>query len=500
MIAQLMILFLSSGCQTYRPRPLSAEHVSNPDFKIIAVEASKIKHPLLKPLIFNLADGLSPKEAAILAVLVNPELKLARDKRRIAQSQVIQAGLLPNPQVSFSLALPHPRTNTDRQRTGTKIKSAIRSQVSKSIINAVTGKSSPDTGSSPESNSTHSHNACSLGIQWDLTSLITLNSKKASASAKANSIDLEIAWQEWQVAQAARIHVYHLVCLNEQIKLAKIMQRQLKQFSSSVNKGINAGYLTVYDNKKVRDNLEHTSKLLLTLEEQRTQEQLTLNRLMGLASNIKIPIQKNIKPIGLPANLSAGKLINGIENSRLDLLALKAGYESQEQRVRTEILNQFPKITMGFLASKDTDRIRTAGFGISFDLPIFDQNQGNITRARAKRREVFDEYLARIFEAENQIAKTIAKINTMHREISLEKKSIQRLKQLAVKYQNTLQYAGNLLKVETILLEITQKQIKLSRFREGLTDLSIALEIESGRYITPNQKVIKISSARDIKR
>jgi hypothetical protein len=59
---------------------------------------------LLKPVPFNIKDGLLPDEAPILAVLRNPELRTARDHHGIANAQLLQAGLLPNPTLSYSFA------------------------------------------------------------------------------------------------------------------------------------------------------------------------------------------------------------------------------------------------------------------------------------------------------------------------------------------------------------------------------------------------------------
>jgi|GEM_PF-5916531 len=44
----------------------------------------------------NIDDGLSPDEAAILAVLANPGLKAVRNGNMVAHAQLIQAKLLPN--------------------------------------------------------------------------------------------------------------------------------------------------------------------------------------------------------------------------------------------------------------------------------------------------------------------------------------------------------------------------------------------------------------------
>ena len=67
------------------------------------MQAKEIKHPLLKPIDFDIRNGLSPDEAAVLAVIANPKLRASRDERQLAAAQLLQAGILPNPQFSYAL-------------------------------------------------------------------------------------------------------------------------------------------------------------------------------------------------------------------------------------------------------------------------------------------------------------------------------------------------------------------------------------------------------------
>jgi hypothetical protein len=77
-----------------------------PALESIPIKAQMIHHPLLRPVNFDLRDGLSPDEAAILAVIANPQLRALRDQKGLAQAQLIQAGILPNPKLSYSLDIP----------------------------------------------------------------------------------------------------------------------------------------------------------------------------------------------------------------------------------------------------------------------------------------------------------------------------------------------------------------------------------------------------------
>ena len=52
-------------------------------------------------------DGFTPDELAVMAVIVSPGLRALRDQRGVAQAQVLQAGLLPNPQLGYTFDQQH---------------------------------------------------------------------------------------------------------------------------------------------------------------------------------------------------------------------------------------------------------------------------------------------------------------------------------------------------------------------------------------------------------
>src|SRR5262250_3896687 len=77
--------------------------LAEPSMEAIQVQAREIQHPILRPIEFDIRNGLSPDEAAILAVIANPKLRATRDQRKLAAAQLLQAGILPNPQFSYAL-------------------------------------------------------------------------------------------------------------------------------------------------------------------------------------------------------------------------------------------------------------------------------------------------------------------------------------------------------------------------------------------------------------
>ncbi|MGH8737492.1 MAG: TolC family protein, partial [Burkholderiales bacterium] len=86
-----------------------------------------------------------------------------------------------------------------------------------------------------------------------------------------------------------------------------------------------------------------------------------------------------------------------------DLLALAAGYRSQEERFRAAVLAQFPALNVGLTRARDTSNLYTQGIGITLSLPIFDGNRGNVAIERATRRRLHDEYRQRLNDAAAEV-------------------------------------------------------------------------------------------------
>ena len=88
---------------------------------------------------------------------------------------------------------------------------------------------------------------------------------------------------------------------------------------------------------------------------------------------------------------------------RPDLIALRLGYRSADENVRAAILGQFPALVLGGSWSSDTSNVRSGGPTVTFDLPIFDRNQGRIAQTRATRRLLYEQYRSRLDEVDTQI-------------------------------------------------------------------------------------------------
>jgi outer membrane protein TolC len=164
-------------------------------------------------------------------------------------------------------------------------------------------------------------------------------------------------------------------------------------------------------------------------------------------------------------------------------MAMKTGYQAQEHKLRAAVKSQFPKIELGLIGEQDTDGIKTIGAGVKINLPFFDRNQGHIAIERATRQQLFDEYHARIFETRADIARLIAAVNAVRRQLELSESAVTKQNCLVDKLKTALEDGTtDAALYRTALQSLYRKQSIHIRLRQKLLELGIALEISSGCY------------------
>nr|MEA2797451.1 outer membrane protein heavy metal efflux system [Phenylobacterium sp.] len=149
-----------SACAAYHPRPLPAGPNLAEAHQRLTTDAARLRVAPLKTIQVDARDGLTPLEAAVLAVLNNPDLEAKRKAAKVNDAQVFLAGLLPDPQISGTLDKP------------------------------IAG---PDT-----------QTAYSVGANLDLAGLLQRTYNRRAARFSAQAADLNLLWSEWTVAQNAR--------------------------------------------------------------------------------------------------------------------------------------------------------------------------------------------------------------------------------------------------------------------------------------------------------
>ena len=444
-LVQLLAAVGLAGCQRYEPMPLTATAVDGqlavaPPEKI-QTAADHLRHPLLAPVRIEFQQGLTPEAAGVIAVIVNPTLRAQRSRNSLAAAQLLQAGLLPNPSLDFTL--------------------------------------DPVTGGVTQGAVT----AYNVGISYEFTALIAHDAKVAAARAEVESVRLDVAWQEWQFAQAARKAAYDLAALQVQRDETAAVDQRLGENLALIQRAVNLRQRTLIDLSAAEAASQKAHADFLIADGELRHQRLVLNQAIGLPANSSL----KLAAISLPDRLdlpSEAELNSQSEQRRIDLLALRRGYESQEQALRAAILAQFPRIVLGVHQSSDNTGVISTGLGLTVDLPIFDQNQGTIATARATRQQLFDEYASRIYESRASIAQILQDIGSLQAQILAAEQAIPALDRLVKTYREALnEHAVDVLSYYAAWNDLSQKRIDLAKLQQQLMDDQIGLEIASGRYL-----------------
>lgn len=351
-----------AGCASYAPLPLDTHARAPIDATDVRIDVASLPLPELRRHRFNVADGLDMTEVATLAVANNPQLRLARDERGVAQAQAFAAGLLPDPVVDLSQEFPF---------------------------------SGPDVTS-----------AFDLRLSYDVRALLTHAVTVDAAQAHARRIDLDLLWQEWQVVgEARRLFIRDRFESRAMALLARerdLLARRHAEMSDASRRGDVS--LAALASDLVA--LHGVERQLDAMQKKRLATAQRLDALLGLSARAKLRLvgPAKLAPLDAPA---VERGLATLPERRPDLLALEAGYRSEDARYRKAILEQFPAIDVGFLRSRDSGGTNAGGFGLSLMLPLFDRNRGRIAIEQATRRRLRDEYAIRLEHARAEVRRIL---------------------------------------------------------------------------------------------
>jgi outer membrane protein TolC len=377
------------------------------------------------------ASPLTGSQVALLAVWNDPDLRAVRAQRGVAQAQVLQAGLLPNPQVAGA------------------------------FLPLVAG-----FGTTP---------AWSAGISEDIRSLITLSSSRDAARSNAGQVDAQILWQEWQVIGQARLLAVDIV---EAERFLVVLERNRNLFSDRYDKSqraVAAGNETLTISAPDLAALQTITTQINDLQRQQLARRHQLNALLGLAPEVAMPLD-NTTDIPAWKPDAVAQALPTLAERRPDLVALQLGYRAQDAKLRVAILSRFPNLTFGVTASSDNANVRNAGPQISLELPIFNRNQGNIAIETATRQQLYAEYDARLTAAAGQVRGMMAEIELLSHQLETVRRDLAGTRRVASQAESAFN-AGNLDErsyVDLVAARLT-KEAEIVTIEQSLMDQQVAI-------------------------
>ncbi|HEV2321536.1 MAG TPA: TolC family protein [Gammaproteobacteria bacterium] len=374
-LAALPFAVLLAGCAAYSARPLpeQADLATRP--ADVKVEVKSLHLPDLKPHAYDPSKGLDMTDVAILAVVNNPALRTARSEARAARVQSFAAGLLPGPTLSAS---------GDRPTGGNP-------------PGLVVGKS--------------------LGLGYDLGPLFTSGAEQAAAEAQAQQADLDLLWAEWQVAQQARVLFLQCGTDRAESNLLGDLKQTMQQRYAAEQAALKSGDLA-FDNLSVElAALQDVQTRADTLARQENDDCAVLVSLLGLAPGTPLTLLPPDPIADIPV-ASVDAALKELPKRRPDLVALRYGYEAQDEEVRRAVLAQFPSIGVGINRANDTSDVHTMGFSVSLSFPFVFGGAKQVHAAEADRDALWQAYQQRLDETRAEVHQSAADLGLLQSELA----------------------------------------------------------------------------------
>ena len=427
-----------AGCASYQPKPLDIHPSMRDAVTHVTIDTKDMPLPELRAHRFDPSHGLDMTDVAILAVVNNPDLRLARDDAHVAYAQAFAAGLLPDPQFAGEVDRPGPKV--------------------------------------PGSD----NYAFNLGLSFDVGSLIYGPAKRKSAEAAARQTDLNLLWQEWQVVAQARVLFAQSVSNERLLKVLHenrdLLQARYDHTQAALAKGLTTADVAIADLSTLAGIDEQIHGAENDLNSARAQ----LAALLDLKPSVKLDL---VGPAQLPALDDAKVLaiLPDLPARRPDLLALKAGYESQDQTYRAAILQQFPDITIGLNRQRDTSRVYSTGTLVNFSIPLFDRNRGNIAVALATRQRLYDDFKSRLNTAYRNVEVILQNEPRLQRQLDESNAALAKLNAAAQDADLAFR-RGNLDELGYVNLRagVLAKQTEIIKLEETILEQDIALQTMVG--------------------
>ena len=372
-VAALALLTLTA-CATYHPRPLPDRPSLAEAPAQLKVDVAQLRVAPLKAIRIDAAQGFTPTQVAVLAVLNDPDLAAKRAAAKVSAAQLFAAGLLPDPQISASV---------DRPVAG------------------------PDT-----------RNAYSASVAFDLATLLARSNVRRAAKLTAREADLNLLWAEWGVAQQARqLAETALADESRAAYLTKVLVLAADRAGRSdramqrhdVNLQTSAADLAV--------KLDAQTQLGVA-EHDAQKARRDLNVLLNLEASVQLPLVPE-PAAAIYDEVAIRSALASLPTRRPDLLALKAGYGAQDANLRKAILAQFPLSSLAVAFASDPAGVVTQGLQAGFALPIFNGGRGDARIQNVTREQLRAEYLARLDQTDAEVKNAARELEQARRQAEL---------------------------------------------------------------------------------
>jgi outer membrane protein TolC len=271
---------------------------------------------------------------------------------------------------------------------------------------------------------------------------------------------LNVITTAWQVRSALRIGVLDLVAAIQRERAIQAQAQSEKTILQLMEQRLAAGAVAPAELYPARVAVLRTRADVIDLTRQVADARARIADALGLPLKAIESLTVDF-PMDLPSNwneLSPPEVRRTALKGRADLLALIEEYEASQAALRLEIARQYPDVHLSSNYQWDQGENKWQ-LGVTFELPIFNQNHGPIKEAEAKRAEIATRFTAAQARAINEIDRALSTRKAVADQLKEAESIVQTHREQLSKMQGALQQGGaDRVEVETAALELRSSE------------------------------------------
>jgi len=396
------VVALTSGCATYSPAPIEPAQVLE---SLEAIEWPPIRTETeTRDTVGTQSEGAGPRELAAFAVSTNPRLAAVRSEVGVRSALLVEAGLLPDPEIGWS----------------------AMDILATQIVDGTSSSLDVWTG---------------FGLMFPLLRPGERDARVGAAEWRSEEARRLVTAAEWSLT--SDIHVAYEEVLGAEILLAQT--RALTELAASTNeyfeRARDAGAATAIQANLALGELQVIRLDGVRAEARVLQARQDLNALLGLSPGADVALRGGADPAtSEPLGDDLDSLTAHAVESRPDLAVLLARYQAAEEDVRLAISKQYPVLAVGT--------------GISLTLPFFSKfGRPAIKTAIARREQLGREFTAAVHAARQQIAAAHTLWRLAEQEVELIERELLPNAERNLELSQEAFQAGEVTLLETLALQ-----------------------------------------------
>jgi outer membrane protein TolC len=218
--------------------------------------------------------------------------------------------------------------------------------------------------------------------------------RKEQAKHLSEAARWNIEAEAWRVRSHVRRSLLDLYSDQQQKLLLDDQMKLNEQMVGLLQNRLRAGEVAQFELGRAQIERDQARKLLSELETRTATDRATLAAALGVPAPALAGIEFNFDLFELPPpELDLNQLKDKALQNRPDILQALAEYEAAQSALQLEIAKQYPDLSIGpgYEWGKGVNEWRV---GISMTLPVFNQNQGGIAQAKARRTKAAGRFIA----------------------------------------------------------------------------------------------------------